>query len=341
MPPPGGSMRPPRHHFAHLTLSILLIGLWWPAQSQASVKQELKIRWFGEGPRPAQSGQEFVGQVELVAPEPGMVEGLEIVGQDWAPIGNIPTTFFMTAGQHRVIPFRMVPQDPSQPLAVRCIWNGVAVERSVRLDAGSLGKKQARYLDKEGPRTSGTRPNLSPEGGARTSDMQIHFMGSVRYIRPDGLHPGADNIVIKIWDEDHVSDELIWSGVTDTQGNFDVNVTWDDCDISGCDDPDIYLEIIAANGIVDVHEDNLLEATYSWETVPFDDFTGTEIDFQNVYPGEGQDGAIHIYNSIMRANRYSGQHAMSPGPIELFWPDSDGNASYDPDAEEIHVGSDR
>ena len=337
-------MRLSSQRLAQLILASLFIALWLPVPSQATVKQELRIRWAGERPRSAQAGREFVGQIELIAPAPGTVEGLEIGGPGWTVVHvDAPRAFPMvTRGQRRTIVFRAIPQDPAQPLTVRGAYNGVRFERSVRLDAASLERKRpARYLDGTGPRPSGAKPRLSPGQTERSADMQIRFHGSVKYVRSDGIHPGADNIVIKIWDEDAISDELIWSGVTDTQGNFDVNVTWDDCDISGCDDPDIYLEIIAANGNVDVQEDDLLETTYSWETLPFDNFNGTDFDFNNVYPGEGQDAAIHIYNSIVRAHRYSSPHGMAPGPVGIFWPDDEDGAYYDEDAEEIHIGPDR
>ena len=60
-----------------------------------------------------------------------------------------------------------------------------------------------------------------------------------------------------------------------------------------------------------------------------------------MYPGEGQDAAIHIYNSIVRAHRFSSPHGMAPGPVGIFWPDGDNGASYDDDTEEINIGPDR
>ena len=114
-------MRTRHPGFGLLVLLTLSIGFWLPAPAQASVNAGLKIRWFGERPRPAQAGQEFVGQIELIAPRAGMVESLEFVGAGWTRIGmDAPTNFPMTHGQRRVIGFRLVAQDPSQALTVRC-----------------------------------------------------------------------------------------------------------------------------------------------------------------------------------------------------------------------------
>ena len=334
-------MRSTRLRRALFHLSILLIGLWLPAIADATVEQSLKIRWSGERPRPAKAGQEFLGRIEIVAPANGSVQGLDVVGNGWTLLGmDAPRTFAMARGQRRVLTFRVMPQDPAQPLTVRCSYNGAMVERTLRLDPASLQRaRPARFLNGSGPRSSGTGTRLSPESGARTSAMQIHFTGSVRYVRADGLHVGADNIALKIWDDDSPDpfDELIWQGSTDTLGNFNVNVSWDDCDFTGCDDPDIYLEVIADGPDVEVMADDLLETTYAWETPVLDDFNGTEVDFGNIYPGEGEDAAIHVYNSMVRAHRYSAKYGLAPGPIGVFWPDNDSQTNYDHDAEEIHV----
>ena len=319
-------------------LVFILISL--PAAVFATVGRDLTIRWSGERPAPAQAGREFVGRFEIAAGQGGPVEGLEVVGNGWTLNGlDAPSRLSMDRGQRRVVTFRATPQNPAEPLTVRCVWQGRTVQRSIRLDAASLERKGRRVVfDGQGPRLSSSRLSLR-QGAARVSAQQIHFSGRFRYTRGDGLAVGADHIVIKIWDDDPISDELIWSGQTDLNGYFDVVVNWDDCDLAGCDDPDVYVEVIASGAEADVEEDDLLQTTYSWETPIIADFTGNAIDFGTFHPDDGPgDGAVHIYNSIVKAHRYASDlHGMNPGPVEILWPDNDDATAYNPDAQEIHV----
>ena len=50
-----------------------------------------------------------------------------------------------------------------------------------------------------------------------------------------------EQIRMLILDDDDLDSELMYDGLTDQRGNFDVTICWDDCDATGCDDPDIYL----------------------------------------------------------------------------------------------------
>ncbi|HET9253055.1 MAG TPA: hypothetical protein VFP58_13160 [Candidatus Eisenbacteria bacterium] len=131
------------------------------------MKSELRVRSFGERPLPAQSGREFTGRIELVAPGPGTVQGFEIVGPGWTVIDvDAPRAFPMvTCGQRRIVTFRAIPQDPTQPLTVRGTYNGSRVERSIRLDAASLERKRpARYSDRGGPRGNFDVTETRPAG---------------------------------------------------------------------------------------------------------------------------------------------------------------------------------
>lgn len=335
-------MRTPRHATPIIALAILAAFLWLPTLAQANVESGgLKIRWFGERPQAAQAGQEFVGHVEIIAGKPGTLDQLEVVGPGWSlRSSDAPAHAAMSRGERRVLNFRTVPRDPAQPLTVRAIFNGVPVERSARFDAHSLEKRKLHYQNGQGPKLSGARPNLAPGSAQRTQNQDISFMGDFKYTRSDGVVRGADHIQIKVWDQDAVFDELMWSGTTDTQGHFEGAVSWDDCDISGCDDPDIYVEVIATGDACDLQDDSLLEETYSWESSVTDNFTGTFIDFGTLTPGTEtpDNAACHIFTSVTRAHRFaSDRGGMNAPAVDVQFPDGGTNSYYDDFYNEIHI----
>lgn len=335
-------MRPSPHTLPISTLAILVLAFVLPGLAHATVESGLKIRWLGDRPLPARSGHEFVGQLEVIAPRSGRLENFQVGGTGWALRGmDAPASLVMSKGQRRIVNFRAVPTDPTQPLTVRATFDGVAIERSAKLDAASLQKRRLVYQRASGPILSGSRARL---GTSRTEDQQIAFMGDFRYTRGDGVVVGADHIKVKVWDDDSPDpfDEVIWSGETDANGHFEGAVSWDDCDITGCDDPDVYVEVIATGNACDLQDDTLLEATYSWESAVIDDFTGTFIDFGVMTPGVNTDehAAVHIFNSVTRAHRFAAERAGMNAPmVDVLFPDFDDPTKYD--GEEIHIALDR
>jgi hypothetical protein len=200
-------------------------------------------------------------------------------------------------------PSAVFPNDPSQPLTVRATFDGIPVEKSIRLDRGSLERKRLQYKNASGPILSGSRSNPGTSKMQRTQDQQIAFMGDFKYMRGDGVEVGADHIRIKLWDEDALSDELMWSGETDANGHFEGAISWDDCDISGCDAPDMYVEVITTSNACDVQDDSILEETYSWVSPVLPNFNGTFVDFGGLTPGVDvfDNAAVHIFSSVTRS----------------------------------------
>jgi hypothetical protein len=294
----------------------------------------MKIRWFGEKPLPAQSGREFVGQLEVIAPRSGRLENFQVGGTGWTLRGmDAPPSLVMSKGQRRIVTFRATPSDPSQPLTVRATFDGVTVQRSVKLDAASLQKRRLKYQSASGPILSGSRKL----GTSRTEDQQIAFQGDFKYTREDGVVLGADHIKIKIWDDDGPIDEVIWSGETDANGHFQGAVSWDDCDISGCDDPDVYVEVIASTDACDLQADSILEETYAWESPIIDNFTGTFIDFGTMTPGS-QNDVVHVFNTVTRAHRFAANRGgMNAPAVDVQFPDGGSNSRYDTQFGEIHI----
>ena len=335
-------MPPLRSGFGWLIVFLLLAIASLPGASGASVDSPgLKIRWAGERPSPAVAGQEFAGRLELAAGKAGRLESLEISGQGWAvrAVDGVPTGL-LTRGDRRFVTFRAVPDDPSQPLIVRAAFEGRTIVRPLRVGAAALAKKKLHFADAAGPRISGT--SLSRGQGGRIQGGQIFsFMGDFRYTRGDGVVMGADGMEVKVWDDDSPGgpSELIWSGTTDANGHFEGAVNWDDCDF-GCDFPDLYVEVTATGPGVEVQEDDVLETTYSWQSGITDNFTGAFINFGTISPGAADEqGAAHIFTSVKRAHRFAAERAgMFAPPVEVLWPEFDGNSSFYNDFfEEIHI----
>ncbi|MBK8268939.1 MAG: hypothetical protein IPK83_11800 [Planctomycetes bacterium] len=151
---------------------------------------------------------------------------------------------------------------------------------------------------------------------------------------------GADRIEFSIMDDD-IIDEEIFRGLTNEDGSFDVTVCWDDCDISGCDDPDIYLYIECDTDIVNVQDgEDILEEDYNWSTESsqyYPDYTGHDIDFGTVLPADPAEyPAIHIHNTITRAHRFVQENDGSYiDHVDVQWPESD--TEYIRFFEEIYI----
>jgi alpha-tubulin suppressor-like RCC1 family protein len=154
---------------------------------------------------------------------------------------------------------------------------------------------------------------------------------------------GADGIWFQIMDDDSPDpiDEVMFEGYTDINGYFDVTICWDDCDITGCDDPDIYIRFECDTGVVNVQDGyDPLEEDYSWSTAEdaWDDFTGNDLDFGAMRPTVGEDPAVHIHNSITRVHRFvlenSGDYITE---VDAQWPEDD--TYYDPFFEDIYIQS--
>lgn len=308
---------------------------------------EARIRWLGEIPAPATAGQTFEGQFEIAASGPGLVEDLTMDGPGWTlePLAT-PARKFLTQGDRSVVTFRGVPADPKEPLVVRFTFNGQTFEKTLRLDAESLelAKRPRRAVSiHEDGSTREAGPHVEGSG-QRVAGGPMRIMGRFAYNRGDtGPMPliGADSIRVRIWDDDSPDpfDEVIWEGWTDQQGYFDVLVNWDD----GPDDPDVYVEFSAETDHFDVQRNDFLETTYVWdnEDQVVEDFTGTLINFGTLMPGLGERGALHVFNSFVRARRYAHVHGgMAAQPhLDVQWPRDDPNqpSRYSSQWREIYI----
>ncbi len=154
---------------------------------------------------------------------------------------------------------------------------------------------------------------------------------------------GADGLEVLVADQDTFGFELIWGGVTDEQGYFDSGViSWDDCDILGCDTPDIIFVARTKRNTFRVMDSR--DDTYQIVVPEMVDFEGSFIDYGVLKPHSSIAPAFQIFTSILRAERIvTSETNFDTDNLEVFWPDDSqgGGAWYDPSDEVIHISTER
>ncbi|NOT01179.1 MAG: DUF1080 domain-containing protein [Phycisphaerales bacterium] len=318
-----------------------------PASAPADVREPGRIRLARESLLPALPGQPYSGVVEFTSPDDGVVERVEIGGVGWEvrTVGSF-TAIDAKRGETIRIPFQADVKDGVGKLEVRVTVNGERVEKKFDLSPeriAAIGKdRPASRVNNGGAAPPGNGGGGPTAAGCDDYLMRVH--GRIEYVRPDGQAIGADGIRYQIIDDDTVDSEIIYEAHTDEQGNFDITTCWDDCDISGCDDPDIYLRFFCDTGVLYVRNDDAGEDIYSWSTIDsliFNDSPGGDVDFGVQRPGDANDfPVLHIHNSIVRTHRYvtetSGYVSAQAGVV---WQDGNG-AFYSASDDEIYIGPD-
>ncbi|GMU20212.1 MAG: hypothetical protein AMXMBFR13_03110, partial [Phycisphaerae bacterium] len=331
-----------------ITCGCVLFIMARPAQ--ATQRPPVKLTMPADSPMAA-AGQVYHGAWELYVGKAGVIDDFALEGKGWN-IQSLDESLegkLLDVGVYRV-PFTAVPAHPNAPLRFmltyegRGAWRELSVGPEVFADRGKPG---ASAVIVPGAKAAGPRR----EAGAAT----LRFTGRIVYLRPSGFdqdgdpilvngtYEGVDGILVEVMDEDDISDETIWSGYTNAAGYFDTgDISWDDCDGTGCDDPDIYLRYECNTPIVDVEKPEIGDPTYSWanDGNVIDDFTGSFHDFGTHTPLDiTQMPALHIHNSIVRAHRFvltrSGTGLNTP-QVDVIWPDGD-NASHVGILDELYI----
>lgn len=292
---------------------------------------------------------EYEGVIELTAGRTATIDSLRLHGDGWEILSVDPAGVVrLEAGETATVSYRAIPANADNDVHLSFNFDGAPYSKRF-----NIGPARMSRLGKPSPATrmdglpivqpGQVDPN-PPANGSVAFGQPLHIIGRFAYTRMDGLVLGADGILFQIMDEDAVFDETMYTGLTDANGYFDVSFVWDDCDISGCDDPDIYVRFETDTGVVTVQADSILEENYSWSTADdrWDDFTGTFIDFGTISPSDpSQHPAVHIHNSINKAWKYVLiVDGTSVEQVDVQWPETDSTgAFYNPDFEEIHISS--
>lgn len=326
-----------------------------PILSQADVGPPVKIRLVPESAHPAVAGMEYQASFEVLAGAHGTINWITVDGAGWENL-EVDAADAINVDAGDVLGFQIAgtPGAADQRVRVQVVFDGRPVIKTFDLSPARfarVGKPgRAVGLDAQG-RPGPFQPQTGGQPTSNVAGQSLHLFGRIAYQRPtspmDGtlITVGVESMWFEVMDEDDISDETIVSGYTDAYGYFDVNVTWDDCDISGCDDPDIYLRWETDNDVVNVQRSDLLEEDYSWSTQDstIGDFTGSEVNFGTVMPGDpGQYPAMQIHNSIMHAYHYillNSGTGIDVEEVDVQWPEDEtgSGAFYEPFFEEIHI----
>lgn len=328
--------------FIAATFVVCLTSMFTPIAA-ADVRNLGRIVLEQESQRAAVAGQVFSGVLLVTAPEDGEIEEVEIVGRGWSDIAiELPINLTVSGGDVLRIPFHGTPQHADEPLRVRVFVAGKTIEQEFKLSEASL-----EVLKR--PFESGSFGAHFPDGSGSAAprgceDQQIRVHGRIEYVRPDGQVIGADSIKFQIWDEDVFDSELMAEGLTDQQGNFDLTICWDDCDVSGCDDPDIYLVYTTDTDVAVVRNNDQNFTVYkfsSQNTLIFEDFTGNDVDFGVQRPTDTTlFPALHMFNSMVRSHRYVLENSGYDTPVvNVVWQTANG-AFYSNSTVTINIGPD-
>lgn len=323
------------------------------AKAYADVRPSVKVTVPPEHRIPAQSGVEYVGRLDIHVGEEGELTDVAISGNGWQlePISTGPVP--LRRGEAFRLDYRGVPADESEPLQFLATFEGRKIQKTLDLSPAyfaSAGKARGVVnIDAEG-RITPFSPTLSFEPSNVAGGQQIRFRGRITYLRPATLNAaqtivtGADGVWFEIMDDDSPDfDEVIYSGHTAPDGSFDVTVNWDDCDLIGCDRPDIYLRYETDTGVAAVQDAGVLEEDYDWSTDDhiIEDFPGGDVIFGAVSPDDmDSHGALHILTSVTRAHRFIlANSGVSVEKVDVQWPDSGENSFYRPFFNEIHINA--
>ncbi len=218
----------------------------------------------------AVSSQAYDGAFEIRIGKSGDVSDFRFEGEGWQIItSTLPTSSFQADIGTIYVTFRAIPTNADNPLGMSFRFNGRRVKALFEVGPEYAEKKETRALTRI-PNTTGWK---SVEGGeppgcneattqAAGGAIPIRAVGRVVYTRagrdlsnpPDGdfddfgetppMTVGGVGLTVQFLDQDLTGVETIWSGQTDDQGYFDSGVImWDDCDILGCDLPDLVLVV--------------------------------------------------------------------------------------------------
>ena len=335
-----------------LGMSLVLAG-----SAVADVGPPIKIRMPADTPQ-AISGRPYEGVLEVDVARPGTITEFTLTSKGWTlqSIGA-PLPIAADVGTVR-IPFRALPRAADEPVTLAVTFEGRKASRTLRLGPTAVAAR-GRSLParmEHSPREVTSEADAPPPTAADGA-VSLRFVGRVVYDRPVALdgnnlptggttEEGVDAIWIEIVDDDDISSETIWSGYTDPEGYFDTgNVVWDDCDITGCDTPDIVARWECDTDIVNVQDaGDILEPDFNWSAPEITDWAGSFHNFGSLKPVNAAEApALHIHNSITRAWRYIHEKSgtgLAVYELDVLWPDGN-NAFYSPGFNEIHIGAPR
>lgn len=311
---------------------------------RADVRPPIKVTLALDNATPAVSGEEYAGTLLITSGMPGVLDHFSLKGDGWDFVDvGLPGSVVLKVGDVIPVNFTGIPRDAKKPFTVEVVIDGVGYRRSIDVSPQVFERAERHrhsFVDNSRPASPSelSDTDLSAEISA-AGGQSIRFFGRIIYTRQDGAVLGADGVLIRLMDEDAISDEVMYEGVTNSDGRFDVTINWEDCDFSGCDVPDIYLYVETDTPVAVVQDDSIFEEDYSWQFAVMNDFGGNVIAFGNVEP-PGNHQALHILSTLTKAHRFILQNdGTDVEQVDVIWPDfsQDAGAWYNTFFDEVHL----
>jgi len=302
-------------------------------------------------------GFEILSHVNATITEVGFTSELAVSTDPnsgyWIEVSNdAPSSIPMTAMQPFLVTAQIVCNDPNKAVTIGFDVDGVWFEQSVFLvpvPAGVLwaeptaGNNGASDRDESlaippMPAGEGAGP---PGGDAEDARLKklgpLRVSGRIMYRRPDFVNVGADGVLVRIYDQDADSSDLIASQLTDPWGNFDVSTQW-----LQNDDPDIYLQVVMANGAVEVVIPGGV-GRHSLTTNTNWNFGGTHLSFGESFPTDPfYNASLHMVTTISRAWRFLNARGFGGIPqVSYSWPEDVSPPFYSSGAKIVHMNRTR
>lgn len=341
-------MKMPWRRHGRLGLIVLLV-LLLPGRAHATLGPPLEIRLLGD-PRPAVSGQEFKGRLELLSDRDLQVSYLQISGPGWSGLAlDRGSDLSLGKDVPLEVTFTGTPGQDFGKIAITCRVGERSFTKELdlseahyrRMTTGGLlaTRPGSEALPFPGVDRSLPLPPLPPDRPApdlREDPVKsVRVYGRFAYHREDGTLIGADGVWVKVYDEDLLFDDLLGDGVTNAQGYFDLTVS------TGKSDTDLYVEFELDNSVVEV-QDPTWGTDYSWRTATMDNYGGAEWNVGTKWPGNESDHpAVHVFTDIVRTWRWANGYGYNTPDVEVDWPESGDGAWYTSSSETIHITHDR
>jgi hypothetical protein len=310
-------------------------------------------------------GQVFAASFRFESSEPITMRHVELPGRWEAMYVGLAwgDSLELEPGVPQDVPFEIMSNDITEPVQVKIRAGGRKLIRDFFLvtphyELQKSGQSEVRQFAAPGehpfpgvrtdfamaaPITDGPEgwtpdPDFSDPEDQKVQDKDAAYAIRVRgrfcYQRPDGETVGVDNATIQVWDEDINPDDLLYIGVTDPYGYFDVTFDFDQSEA-----PDIYTRVIMANGEIHCAWLGYYVNTWVWRTHTKDDYGGNDIDYGWFGPADESHNAVPNVLSIgTRAWRWSFVRGYDPPQTYLYIPCGD-HAYYSSEIPAICVGN--
>lgn len=314
-------------------------------------------------PRHAVPGVPFTATLRIATTDTIRVQDFALSGDGWQVVAlGAPPSDSLRGPDSLDVAFTVVTATPERPL--RFTYNVVrgnvtrlqsfefelSYAARQRIESSEPARQMGAVPFAAGPvGPSGPHPSPGPsappapnpdatrETSARgTHSRQIRVHGMVAYYYLDGTARPADGATVEVYDDDGIFSNFLGSDITESDGKFDFEVTWDPCGL--CEnDPDLKLRFYTSNN-------RIVVGSYSWvptfqagtdlnvydvHTETIQNFTGTDWSVGVVGPStEETTRALHVLSSMTRAWRWHSLNYQDLPEVKVCTPSPTGSTYH-------------